>query len=358
MSPAPRLLDLAPALAGPARLPRARTAVTLGAAVAILGATLFGLDVPSGLAQGDYFDDLFGGGHSSFFPSSPGYRVKKSRVRSWRPRAARYVKVRQARRVKPRIAKYTHLRRVVSAGAVRSRPAARVTVSASRLAVVTARPAVSASRPTVVAARPAVVAARPAATGRRSVCVRGCDGYFFPLATGGASDLTAQQTSCAKVCPGSETRLFLMRAGSDKIEDAVAARGGQPYSQFTARFNSDEAKQNAACSCHETAGNPVDPSAFLNDFTLRPGDSVVTPKGVRVLKVGSRYPYQPSDFLSLADTHNVPTATRGALSAIEKAMKTPRGRAAVNDKRHDGRSRREQRSENAPDAAAPKAQAD
>ena len=339
MSPAPHSLGLASALSDPALRPRARTAVTLGAAFAILGVALFGLEVPSGLAQGGFFDFLFGNGPDRYVSDFPSYRVKRSHARSWRSRShtAHHWKYRQARWGKPIKANYAHLRRAAEARA-------------------TARRAAAVSVATIAAPLAAARAAKPTTVGRRSVCVRACDGYFFPLANvGGASDMASHQATCATICPGAETRLFVMRAGSDKIEDAVAARGGQLYSEFTARLNSAEAKPEASCSCHSTAGNPVESSAFLNDSTLRPGDSVVTPQGVRVFRGGGHYPHRQSDFLALADTRDVPRATRGALAAIEKAMKTPQGRAtAANDKRRH----KEQRSENTHDVLLPKVKAD
>lgn len=338
MSPSSRFLGFASALSNPASRPRARTAVTLGAALAILGAALFGLEVPSSLAQGGFFDFLFGNGPDRYVSDFPSYRVKRSHARSWRSRShtARHGKYRQARWGKPNKARYALARRNNVAAIATGR-----------------RAAASVAAPVSLAAKPAALAAT---LGRRSVCVRACDGYFFPLANvGGASDMASHQATCATICPGAETRLFVMRAGSDKIEDAAAARGGQLYSEFVARFNSAEAKPDASCSCHSTAGNPVESSAFLNDSTLRPGDSVVTPQGVRVFRGGGHYPHRASDFLALADTRGVPRATRGALAAIEKAIKTPRGRATVaNDKRRH----KEQRTENTHDVALPKVKAD
>jgi hypothetical protein len=67
----------------------------------------------------------------------------------------------------------------------------------------------------------------------------------------------------------------------------------------------------------------------MQDSTLRPGDSVVTAQGIRVLRSGSHYPFKSSDFLSLAETHDAPVAKRSALYAIERALKTPLGARAI-----------------------------
>ncbi len=172
---------------------------------------------------------------------------------------------------------------------------------------------------------------------RRAVCVRACDGYFFPIANK-ASDISAQQ-SCEKLCPGAHTQVFLMPSGQARIDDAVAVQGGQTYAQFVAKLNPADAKSKS-CGCPPATGNLTETSAFQSDLTLRPGDTVVTPQGVRVVRRGSHYPFKKTDFLSLAETRDVSRSKRGALAAIEKAMKTPHGRLAVasnSERRHHHR---------------------
>jgi hypothetical protein len=62
--------------------------------------------------------------------------------------------------------------------------------------------------------------------GSRAVCVRTCDGFFFPLsnAPGGRESLGEM---CQALCPGQETRAFFMSPTGD-IEGAVGV-DGQPY---------------------------------------------------------------------------------------------------------------------------------
>jgi hypothetical protein len=81
----------------------------------------------------------------------------------------------------------------------------------------------------------------------RPVCVRLCDGSFFPLSNspGGRG---SQQEMCQSLCPGTETDVFYM-SGSGNIDDAVS-RAGQPYlslanaNRFTRQFD-------ASCSCRK-----------------------------------------------------------------------------------------------------------
>jgi hypothetical protein len=67
---------------------------------------------------------------------------------------------------------------------------------------------------------------RPRMGGPYTVCVRSCDGFFFPLANspgGGAS----QDEMCQALCPGAETSAFGMQSGGD-IQNAVSRGTGRP----------------------------------------------------------------------------------------------------------------------------------
>jgi hypothetical protein len=61
------------------------------------------------------------------------------------------------------------------------------------------------------------------------VCVRTCDGYFFPLSNspGGREN---QAEMCAALCPSAEMQVFYM-SGNGNIDSAVG-RGGQSYSSL------------------------------------------------------------------------------------------------------------------------------
>lgn len=70
---------------------------------------------------------------------------------------------------------------------------------------------------------------RPRMGGPYTVCVRTCDGFFFPLANspgGGGS----QDEMCQALCPGTETQAFGMQNGGD-IQNAVSRRG-TPYASL------------------------------------------------------------------------------------------------------------------------------
>lgn len=318
-----------PAEPAPNPRARARLAVTLGGAFTLLCAAIIGFDMPNSFAEGGLFDEVFGGGGQRVYQlsySNGAYYLGYHR----RTHARQHGSRRFAR------AAVTHKTRY--ARAQRRRLAAQA-------ASIAYRPGQDAAR------RPAVtVAAAAFPPSRRFVCVRSCDGYYFPLARQAGAE---GEASCAKLCPGAETKLYVMPAGSDSIEGAVSARGGGRYAALLGRTGGAK-----SCSCNAAATAPEGTStAYLNDSTLRPGDTVVTPQGVRVLRSGSRFPYKHADFLSLADTRDVSLEKRGALAAIERAFKTPHGRLAVigDHRKGDRRHKRELRTDQSLDMNAVKA---
>lgn len=171
--------------------------------------------------------------------------------------------------------------------------------------------------------------------------MRECDGYFFPVGNySGGSDLASHQRTCGKLCPGAKTTLYLLRSGSDKIDDAVAARGGSLYSRLTASLQRRGASDRP-CSCRAADAPEGQKNTIYNDFTLRRGDAVMTPGGVAVFHGGSRYPYDARDFRSLAETRDLPRRTRKLLAVLERASRRGHG----GEVRRAGRTPGEHRSQ-------------
>jgi Protein of unknown function (DUF2865) len=149
---------------------------------------------------------------------------------------------------------------------------------------------------------------------RRSVCVRLCDGYFFPVGPlSQAGDLANHEAACSGLCPDAPTQLFVQPAGSDNIADAVSVDGA-PYSALPVAFRNRTAA-NDTCACHRRAAEAF---SLRDDFTLRKGDSVMTPSGIVVFRGAGRAPFAPRDFTVLAKA-SLPRDKRAALAAIERA---------------------------------------
>ncbi|WP_018265103.1 DUF2865 domain-containing protein [Methylosinus sp. LW4] len=167
------------------------------------------------------------------------------------------------------------------------------------------------------------------AAGGRSYCVRECDGYFFPVGLySSANDTASHQRACGRLCPGARTTLYVMRGGSDKMEDAVAARGGATYARLMASLQrKNEGEKDKECSCHAGQTNESSIEAIYLDPTLRRGDAVMTTHGVEIFHGASRYPYSKNDFRPLARSPDLDEPVRRRLAALERASK--HGRPSV-----------------------------
>lgn len=157
--------------------------------------------------------------------------------------------------------------------------------------------------------------------GRRSVCVRMCDGFYFPL--GGArneTDLAGQAGMCGQLCPGAQTRLFVIPDGSEKIEDAVG-RDGKKYSALPIAFR-HMATRDPTCSCRRPGQETSATMRLLDDLTLRRGDGVMTEAGMRVFRGATRWPLRKRDFAKVGDM-KLPRYARSALLQIDRAGRRP-----------------------------------
>ncbi|AWN48735.1 hypothetical protein DK419_22220 [Methylobacterium terrae] len=118
-----------------------------------------------------------------------------------------------------------------------------------------------------------------AASHDRTVCVRTCDGYMFPLANlEGHDALPAHAQACAAACPGAETALYTVRAGQEL--DRAVSLDGRPYRNLAAAFVY-RTRQVSHCGCRPGEGGYA--RLLLRDATLRPGDAVAGGPGDRAL---------------------------------------------------------------------------
>ena len=60
----------------------------------------------------------------------------------------------------------------------------------------------------------------------RTVCVRTCDGYFFPISFATSSARFGEDAAkCASMCGGAKTELFVYRLPGETLEDAKSLSG-------------------------------------------------------------------------------------------------------------------------------------
>ena len=87
---------------------------------------------------------------------------------------------------------------------------------------------------------------QPRAQSERAVCVRSCDGYFFPLDISAFRARADGDELCGKLCPGTKTEVYFLPPGA-AIEQAANTSGDS----YTALPNASRYKQvyDAACAC-------------------------------------------------------------------------------------------------------------
>ncbi len=112
----------------------------------------------------------------------------------------------------------------------------------------------------------------PAGSGYRTMCVRMCDGYYYPISySAGPSKFPEDEKTCQASCPAAEAQLFTHRNPGEDINQAVS-QGGQLY---TAIPNAFRYRQVVRQRLH-LQGRFVAALRAGQDPTLQTGDVVVT----------------------------------------------------------------------------------
>ncbi|PWK69867.1 DUF2865 domain-containing protein [Aminobacter sp. AP02] len=87
----------------------------------------------------------------------------------------------------------------------------------------------------------------------RTLCVRTCDGYFFPMSNAAAlSDFQRDEKNCEASCPGTGIELFYHLNEGQPQESMVSARSGQPYGNLPTayRYKRVDLPRVPACGCN------------------------------------------------------------------------------------------------------------
>ncbi len=132
-------------------------------------------------------------------------------------------------------------------------------------------------------------------SGKRTVCVRMCDGYLFPLGNlRGRGDLLVHAASCAAACPGAATSLYTLSGQARELDEAVSPQG-LPY-KATALANLYRTRRVADCSCQPAVG--AAPLPIARDPTLERNDIVATRDSARVVVRARSGGYALEDYRS------------------------------------------------------------
>ena len=87
----------------------------------------------------------------------------------------------------------------------------------------------------------------------RTLCVRTCDGYYFPVSFSTTSDQFAQDSqTCQAMCPGATAELYVHRNPGSGPEEMVSVAGA-PYSELPTAFQY-RTSYDPSCTCKTKAG--------------------------------------------------------------------------------------------------------
>ena len=87
----------------------------------------------------------------------------------------------------------------------------------------------------------------------RTLCVRTCDGGFFPISSQtSAMNFARDAAQCQQMCPGTQTELFFHAPERSETADMVSAVTGQPYREMPNAFlyRNRRTDSDPACACN------------------------------------------------------------------------------------------------------------
>ena len=127
--------------------------------------------------------------------------------------------------------------------------------------------------------------AQPGAMGGtfRTICVRTCDGFYFPISFATTSDrFRDDEQTCQRMCPAAEVSLYTYHNPGEEVAQAVSLNG-RLYTELPTAFSYRKAL-NPACSCRRP-GESWAEALKVNgtDDTVAPGDVVVTEQNAKQL---------------------------------------------------------------------------
>lgn len=99
---------------------------------------------------------------------------------------------------------------------------------------------------------------RYSGTTYRTLCVRTCDGYYFPVSFSTTREkFQRDQAICEQMCPATQVKLYYHRVQTEESEDMVAAADDRPYAALPAAFlyRSRGVAKAGSCSCKQGPRN-------------------------------------------------------------------------------------------------------
>jgi hypothetical protein len=156
----------------------------------------------------------------------------------------------------------------------------------------------------------------------RTICVRSCDGYYFPISYSTVqARFAADAQACQRLCPGAEVSLYSYRNPGESMQQAVAING-TPYTALPNAFRYRK-ELVAGCSCRKPGESWAQALRNADDSsTLQRGDIVVTDQNEKAL---TRIPASARSKRQPQAQSTTPGSTAGPAAAGSSGSDTASG---------------------------------
>jgi len=168
----------------------------------------------------------------------------------------------------------------------------------------------------------------PASGTFRTVCVRTCDGAYFPVSFATVqARFPDDEKSCKALCPATEANLFSYRNPGEDINQAVSVSGGQPYTALPNAFKF-RSEFNPSCACKAAGQTWSDALKSVEDKAAaeQQGDIIVTEESAKKMQQRA----QPGAKTTPAKKGAAPAATT---ATAPPAATTPEPASGTDEKK-------------------------
>jgi hypothetical protein len=168
----------------------------------------------------------------------------------------------------------------------------------------------------------------PMGNGFRTVCVRTCDGFYFPISYSTSQEhFRDDEKTCQRMCPAAEVVLFSHRNPGEDMNQATSL-SGQPYTGLPNAFRYRTAFD-PQCTCKRPGQTWAE--ALGPDTTVQTGDIVVTDERAKQLSapVGAKQPQAKGRPPAAAPAEPAAAAAPAAEPPATETPDTPPGKRTV-----------------------------
>ena len=120
----------------------------------------------------------------------------------------------------------------------------------------------------------------PVGSAFKTLCVRTCDGFYFPISySTSQSRFADDEQTCRRMCPATDVALYSHRNPGEEVGQAVSI-SGRAYTELPTAFKYRQAFD-PSCSCRAAGQSWAEALGVGGDRTIQQGDIVVTEERAR-----------------------------------------------------------------------------